>query len=270
LAAVLLFSNVVAFSNLEAQVSPPSASEISPTVNTEVSSLIHTGCGYDAWTGSVRRQVTDLEVPGAVSSLGLKWVRTYNSGNSSAPGGWSFSWTWRYFGRGWGDDPIAVRLPDGGIWRRNELGTKLRFFEDGDDPVNGCSHDPANGCPNLYLEDGSRVYMTRWTDLPDDHRNYPVDYYEPIYVDDPYGRRTTLSYEWPDVYQHPAGNYARLKQVTDPSGRWIRITYACDNINTTCYTTNWYKITDVDGSDGSHVHYNDGLTQVDYSDGPSA
>jgi len=85
---------LAAVSNLHAQVSPPSTNDVSPTVNTEVSSLIHTGCGYDAWTGSVRRQITDLEVPGAVSSLGLKWVRTYNS-HSYGVGGWSFSWTWR-------------------------------------------------------------------------------------------------------------------------------------------------------------------------------
>src|SRR6266404_8944248 len=92
----IIFAGGVAFSNLAAQVSAPSATDISPTVNTEVSSRIHTGCGYDAWTGSAHRSVTDLEVPGAVSSLGLKWVRTYNSGNHDNP--WSFSWTWRYWG----------------------------------------------------------------------------------------------------------------------------------------------------------------------------
>ena len=58
---------LLALSSLQAQVLPPSATDLSPTANTEVSSLIHTGCGYDAWTGSVHRSVTDLEVPGAVS-----------------------------------------------------------------------------------------------------------------------------------------------------------------------------------------------------------
>jgi len=94
--ASLLFGvALLTLSDLQAQVSPPSATDLSPTMDTEVSSLIHTGCGYDAWTGSVHRSVTDLEVPGAVSSLGLKWVRTYNSGSSSLPSGWSFSYTWR-------------------------------------------------------------------------------------------------------------------------------------------------------------------------------
>ena len=64
LAVVLLLdAGGVAFSNLAAQVFAPSATDVSPTVNTEVSSRIHTGCGYDAWTGSAHRSVTDLEVP---------------------------------------------------------------------------------------------------------------------------------------------------------------------------------------------------------------
>src|SRR5437016_1787927 len=77
--ALLVDAGGVAFSNLAAQVSAPSATDVSPTVNTEVSSVINTGCGYDAWTGSAHRSVTDLEVPGAVGSHGLKWVRSYNS-----------------------------------------------------------------------------------------------------------------------------------------------------------------------------------------------
>ena len=57
----------------------------SPTIDTDVGSLIATGCGYDAWTGSARRNVVDFEVPGAVSEHGLKWQRTYNS---SSVKGW--------------------------------------------------------------------------------------------------------------------------------------------------------------------------------------
>ena len=41
--------------------------EISPTTNTDVSTHIGTGSGYDAWTGSVRRVVHDIyPVPGAL------------------------------------------------------------------------------------------------------------------------------------------------------------------------------------------------------------
>jgi RHS repeat-associated protein len=259
---------LVALSDLQAQVSPPSVNEISPAVNTEVSSLIHTGCGYDAWTGSVRRSVTDLEVPGAVSSLGLKWVRTYNSGNRENP--WSFSWTWRRWGRSWGTDPIAVHLPDGGIWRITEPGMKLRF-------VDPCGPSCGGGDAFLYLEDGSKVHMDLYREPPEPDqqppRNYWIDHYTPTYVDDPYGRRTTLEYETPcgsTIYQE----LIRLKQVTDPSGRWIHITYACDANNCqSCNNTNWWRITRVDGSDGSWVSYTPDAsapTHVDYSDGTSA
>jgi len=228
--------------NLQAQVSPPSANDVSPSVNTEVSSLIHTGCGYDAWTGSVRRSVTDLEVPGAVSSLGLKWVRTYNSGNPANP--WSFSWTWRRWGRSWGSDPIAVHLPDGGMWRIVEPGMKLRWDEV-DDQGNHCGMSCTSGHAYLYLEDGSKVHMDLWREPPEPDqtppRNYWIDHYTPTYVDDPYGRRTTLEYEELCGNQYiTSDGLIRLKKVTDPSGRFIRITYLCDPDNCNCTTSNWW------------------------------
>ena len=102
--ALLVDAGGVGFSNLAAQVQAPSATDVSPTVNTEVSSVINTGSGYDAWTGSAHRQITDLKVPGAVSSHGLKWTRTYNSANSRM---WSYAYTWRYYGRGWPEPATA-------------------------------------------------------------------------------------------------------------------------------------------------------------------
>jgi RHS repeat-associated protein len=273
---------LVAFSNVQAQVSPPLATDVSPTVNTEVSSMIQTGCGYDAWTGSVHRSVTDLEVPGAVSSLGLKWVRTYNSGGNSGVLGWSFSWTWRYWGRGWGGDATAVHLPDGGIWRTTEPGMKLRWNESCPSCGNGSCVSCVLGDAYLYLEDGSTVHMDVYRDPPEPDQTPPrlnwIDDYTPTYVDDPYGRRTTLDYEEACVFGYDDdGATKRLKQVTDPSGRYIRITYAYDAGDCQHNTTsNWWKPLRVEGSDGSWVNYtwdqsNAGyLTHVDYSDGTHA
>src|SRR5262249_52324545 len=142
-------------------------------------------------------------------------------------------------------------------------GMKLRW----DDSV-------ANHYADLYLEDGSRVHMDWYADPPEcdqtPPRCYWIDYYTPTYVDDPYGRRTTLEYE------QPCGDHTmcqdgliRLRQVTDSSGRWIRITYACDgSFYCDCNSSTWWKITDVTGSDGSWVHYTwgvGGLTRVDYN-----
>jgi hypothetical protein len=255
---------LLAFSNVQAQVSQPSATDLSPTVNTEVSPMIRTGCGYDAWTGSASRSVTDFEVPGAVSSLGLKWVRTYNSASHEV-GGWSFSWSWRYWGRGWGGDAITVHLPDGGIWRTNEPGMKLRWEK-------SCEHCD-QGTADLHLEDGSKVHMQFTTDYPEPGQSPApplTDHYEPQYVEDPYGRQTTLQYETPcGDPQHMYPELIRLKKITDPSGRWINITYACgQNGVCNCDNSTWWQITDVTGSDGSWVHYTwgvGGLTRVDYN-----
>ena len=75
-------------------------------------------------------------------------------------------------------------------------------------------------------------------------RCYEIDYFTPDYVDDPYGRRTTLDYEQVYIPPYYGEGNIRLTKVTDPSGRFIRITYACDgNINGGCNSGNWYKIT---------------------------
>jgi YD repeat-containing protein len=258
-AVVLVNVAFVGFSNLAAQVQAPSATDVSPTVNAEVSSVINTGSGYDAWTGSARRTITDLEVPGAVGSHGLKWVRSYNSASKdNGNGGWSFSYTWRYWGRGWAD-PQAVVLPDGGIWRPYEPGMKLRLVRSGLSSFSTWA--------NLYLEDGSMVYMDGYTDFPDDQHSNTVDYFYPEYVLDPYGRKTILTYE--QIYVPPNYNTLnlRLVKVTDPSGRFIKITYAgSDNFT-------WFKVTRVEGSNGSWVNYSwpDAYHfHVDYSDGTTA
>jgi hypothetical protein len=258
---VVIIGCIAAISAAQAQLSPPAATDVSPTVNTDVSSLIHTGSGYDAWTGALHRSITDLEVPGAVSSLGLKWVRTYNSTADSGLLGWSFSYTWRYWGQGWAD-PVGVRLPDGGIWRTNQPGTKMRFWRN----CNG-GPDCPTGYATLTLEDGSIVHMSFWVDTPDD--NHRVDHFTPYDVQDPYGRITTLSYE--NAIPGSSGDYMRLKQITDPSGRFIKITYLCDNIHTQCTTSSWWEITHVEGSNGASVDYtwtSGGLTHVAYNDGP--
>src|SRR5690348_6348671 len=102
-------------SPLNADTLPPlpgfQPSDVSPTVNTEASTMITTGCGYDAWTGSVHRVVTDLVVPSTASAHGLKVVRTYSSSNGI---GWSMSWQWQIHFRPWSSDgSYMVNFPDG-------------------------------------------------------------------------------------------------------------------------------------------------------------
>ena len=59
----------------------PSAPDGSPDT-LDVSTMINTGSGYDAWTGGITREVVDFEVPGAVSEHGLKWTRTTHGGTN--------------------------------------------------------------------------------------------------------------------------------------------------------------------------------------------
>ncbi len=217
----------------------------SPTIDTDVSSLIATGSGYDAWTGSVRRHVVDFEVPGALSEHGLKWERTYNS---SASGGWSFAYTWRILYRPYFQTQNAI-YPDG---RQShfEVGTKERYFQTSD-------------TADLYLDDGSVVHFSRHSDWVDGDppQGYWVDYYTPLWLTDRYGRRTTLDWEFCGSY--PDSDNIRLRQVTDPSGRWIKIDYDPVHVNSP---------TLVYGSDGQWVSYtwpsgSNTEFRADYSDG---
>lgn len=73
--------------------------DATPTTNTDVSSMISTGGGYDAWTGSARRTVHDIAVAGSIGGGGLNFVRTYSSHTS----GWSWSYDWGMSGLPAGD-----------------------------------------------------------------------------------------------------------------------------------------------------------------------
>jgi RHS repeat-associated protein len=259
---------------------PPSNYDVSPTMNTDVSTMITTGNAYDAWTGSPHRVVTDFSVPGTVGEHGLKWTRTW-----TAEYGWSFAYTWRYFGR----HAILVSQPggspsyqyDGGKYmiypdgRRSKLleerGVQDRLIEKG-----GFAPDHAD----VVLEDGSDIYMENYAeDLGPDGSAIWVDHFTPTQITDRYGRITTLNWQgyannW-DTY--PYSDHIRLTEVDDPSGRWIKIVYG--NAVPTQPTL-------VYGSDGQWVQYvwttvtwvlpdnsqvsGDCLTDVYYSDGTSA
>ena len=170
---------IVTFPSLAQMPQPPDANKVSPTVSADISSEITTGSGYDAWTGSVRRRVVDIEVPGAVSSQGLKYVRTYSSSTNE----WVGSYSWFIFDRpdtapiAW-NPPGIVHMPDG---RKDIKGAKERLFEINTDTT---TQDSRSGYYDLYLEDGSRVHFSRISDT-DSHDQYFIDDITPEYVVDP-------------------------------------------------------------------------------------
>ena len=222
--------------------------------------MITTGCGYDAWTGAVRRVVTDLDVPGALGSHGLKVVRTYTSSNSI---GWSFSWSWQIHRLPFTQDgSYLVNFPDGRAEHfyppseslvnagetayRSIAGSKERLFKH--------NIDQSSGTVDLYLEDGSHVHFDRITQLSGDD-SYPIDYFFPRSFTDPYGLVTTLVYtQYGNEY-----NDTHLTSVIDPSGR--SLTYHYDPTN--------LFLTSITASTGQSVSYNADGT-VSYSDGTSA
>jgi RHS repeat-associated protein len=237
----------------------------SPTIDTDISSLIATGCGYDAWTGSARRNVVDFEVPGAVSEHGLKWERTY----SSSSGGWSFAYTWSVANRPYYTTGPHIGFPDGRSQRAGETGTKERLFDTG---------NRGSGTTDVYLADGSIVEFDRYSATVGSQENYWVDYYTPLWLKDRHGRQTMLTWEQADA--NTDSGHIRLTNVRDPSGRWIQITYGYDQ---SCGMIGYvFMPTHVQGSDGHSVDYTWSpmtdpqtnttvgvLTDVAYSDGTS-
>ena len=109
----------VAVPDLPAQVPSLAPEDATPTTNTDVSSFITTGYGYDAWTGSARRVVHDIfPVAGSLARGALKLDRTYNSHNNALEQGQNprspgqvntaarFSYSWSMRGLDYTNDPI--------------------------------------------------------------------------------------------------------------------------------------------------------------------
>jgi RHS repeat-associated protein len=199
----------------------------SPEQSTDVSTRIATGCGYDSYTGSVRRTVVDLAVPAAIGSHGLNLIRTYSSMTPWASG-WSFYPGWRMEGKPFSGDGYIVYFPDGRVakfkpprstqtgetaWRA-AAGTNERLFLQ--------STNQYVGTADLWLEDGTRVHFDRSTELSNNDQ-YPIDYFTLAYWADPYGQITTFSYEQiPGTFDL---HDIRVKRVTDPSGRYLEYSY---------------------------------------------
>ncbi|MGI8956575.1 MAG: hypothetical protein ACR2II_06640 [Chthoniobacterales bacterium] len=115
--------------------------DATPTTNTDVSSFIGTGCGYDAWTGSARRVVHDIyPVAGSIAAGGLRLDRTYSSHNNATeqpacppvPGELyviaRLSYTWSLRGRDGANsssDLYVVHFPDGRAEGFHSPGTVL-------------------------------------------------------------------------------------------------------------------------------------------------
>lgn len=242
---------------------PLDTEEISPTNNTaDVSAIVATGSDYGGWTNSTRRIVTDIDVPGAISALGLRYVRTY----SSQSGYWSPSYGWSVFGEPYGF--LTANFPDGrGVLfmplekaKRATAGPKKRIFETG--PRFGLDGRVTQGTAELHLEDGSIVHFNRITERRADGDGFD-HFYLLSHLTDPHGAETTFSWESTGIKPDDR----RLIRVTDASGHFLSFTY--DPITG--------ALTQVAASTGQYARYSSNgvfgaghIEYIDYSDGTRA
>ncbi|MEN3368854.1 MAG: hypothetical protein V7609_997 [Verrucomicrobiota bacterium] len=97
---------------------------------------------------------------------------------------------------------------------RGPLGTKERLF------INNI--DQYSGTVDLWMEDGSHELFDRRTELSGNDQ-YVIDIFTPLYFEDPYGQRTTWTFEQiPGTYDPED---IRVKKVIDASGRSLTYTY---------------------------------------------
>lgn len=188
------------------------------------------GASYDPYTANTTRPVVDLSVPGTVGNYPLQWIRTMNSRRTEGHAfdfGSGAAWQHSY---AWGIDmgartraeqfaPVPksyiVYYPDGrrvdfqrrqstpfdNAWR-GPAGTTDRF-----QPVAG------TGTCILLLDDGGQVEFSQVGTF-DPEIGWTFEMSGPNRIIDPHGQVTTFSYT------------NDLTQITEPAGRWLRISYA--------------------------------------------
>lgn len=219
------------------------------------------------YTGNASFAVRDLVVAGAVGKYGLVWARDANSRTSQNESffglahNWTHSWQWEMVDDGsdnQGRAVISVREPTGWVHRFTETSpgqwwsapsVRDRVVSDGD-------------TFRLFRFDASEVQFTR-------QQNASGMTFAATEVIDFEGNVWKLVYE--------AG---RLVQVTEPAGRWLKVTYAASSSPAAPQgAAPFTVITQVAASNGQVVTYNyafpDGvaypvLTGVAYSDGTQA
>jgi RHS repeat-associated protein len=192
---------------------------------------IGTTCSYDPYTGNAMRTVTDITVSGGVGTIPLALTRIYNSRSASpintlfgVAGSWQHNYTWSIPDGDETGDPnnvplpssYAVSFPDGrnetfsysasDTYYRAALGTRERFV-----PFAGTIGD-------LILPDGSKVEFIAKVKHFHDGETGLTSYWYSFTAQaliDPYGQRTTLTYNTDGT----------LQKVTEPAGRYLQFFY---------------------------------------------
>ncbi|HEV2806116.1 MAG TPA: hypothetical protein VGW57_14425, partial [Chthoniobacterales bacterium] len=217
-------------------------------------SQVTTGGSYDAHSGNATRIVTDLHLPGALSTLGLDFVRYWNSipndlenpyavlPQSFAASNWSHSWEWYANEEDTSDNisgdgseeiyttAITITFPDGHATRYKITRSNTGHYSGGvlipSDPRAGPPYTPperngflAGGSIHDYLremaEDGSQFWLFR-ADGSSVHFVGGPGVYHVNEIYDSHGLRTALDY-------YPDGT---LYRVTEDGGRFLQLNWS--------------------------------------------
>jgi RHS repeat-associated protein len=221
----------------------------------------------DPYTGNLAFGTHDIVVAGAVGQRGLTWDRCATSRTSLKEAlfglghNWAHNWQWEMVDAGQdsqGRAVLSVRLPGGWVHRFTqtspeqwwpEPSANFRLVAQGDDFT-------------ILHHDGGEVHFTR-------SHTAQGDTYTLRNISDAAGNVSTLTWDG-----------GRLIQVTEPAGRWLKISYASISApNAAAGVKPYTVINKVVASDGQTVSYKYAfptgvdypvLTKVAYPDGTSA
>ena len=221
----------------------------------------------DPYTGNVAFSTHDLSVAGAVGQRGLFWARCTTSRTSQKENlfglghNWAHNWQWEMVDAGkdsQGRAVLSVRLPGGWVHRFTET-TPGQWW-----PAPSVKHRLAS-TGNVFVvqhHDGGEVSFTR-------SRTPLGDTFIPSVLTDVWGNVSKLT--WAS---------GRLAQVTEPGGRWLKISYVdLKAPNAAASVKPYTLIAKVAASDGQTVAYTYGfpsgadypvLSGVAYPDGTTA
>jgi RHS repeat-associated protein len=218
----------------------------------------------DPYTGNLAFGTHDIVVAGAVGQRGLTWDRCATSRTSLKEAlfglghNWAHNWQWEMVDAGQdsqGRAVLSVRLPGGWVHRFTqtspniwwpEPSSRFRLSSQGDDFT-------------IRHQDGGEVRFSR-------SHNSLGDTFTPREISDAAGIVSKLTWE-----------NGRLVQVTEPAGRWLKISYVSMSAPKAALGVKPYTlISKVIASDGQAVSYeyafpNDAdypvLSKVTYPDG---
>ncbi len=220
---------------------------------------VTTAGSYDPYTQNAKRSVTDLVVPGSNGTYPLAFSRTYNSGISPVAndikyfgdgGNWRHSYMWTLtpleFNTYTGQlTAFNVAYPSGGVVTfrssraEDTTGTYANYWRGPTGTQDRLEVPPGSLNPAgviLHTSDGGLVKFG--------------SNYHPLYIVDPYGATTSLTYN----------NDGHLATVVEPGGRWLHFSYITVSFtsrdqNNHKITSKWTLLQQVSASTGQTVNY---------------